>query len=76
MHYDTVATIIALVPTRREVEVQIDSAWTYGQHSMREPSKYKVRVPWYKLQEGFFKVGDKIKIKVIEQDQFAYYLPG
>lgn len=63
MHYDTVAKIIALVPTRREVEVRTTSG-----------AIYIVRVPWHKLQDGFFKVGDDIKVKVVEQDQFAYYV--
>jgi len=63
MHYDTIAKIISLSPTKREVEVRTNSGATY-----------KVRVPWYKLQDGFFKIGDDIKVKVVEQDQFAYYV--
>ena len=63
MHYDTIAKIVSLMETSREVEVRTNSG-----------ALYKVRVPHWKLQDGFFKVGDDIKVKVVEQDQFAYYV--
>jgi len=56
------ATVCEIIPERREVEAVCPDGYTY-----------KVRVPWYKIQDGFFKRGDSIPLKVVEQDQFALY---
>jgi hypothetical protein len=55
------ATVVEILPAKREVEVTA------------EGHTYKVRVPHWKLQDGFFNIGDSIPIKVVEQDQFALY---
>ena len=57
--------ITAIIPESREVEAKVASGFTF--------SIYKVRVPNWKIQDGFFKIGDKIPLKVIEQDKFALY---
>ncbi len=55
------AIIKQILPERREVEV------------LYQGSEYKVRVPHWKIADGFFQIGDAIPIKVVEQDQFALY---
>ena len=61
-----------------ETTGQITNLTTFRERDIEvlgtDGQKYLVRVPFWQLQEGKFQVGDTIKIRIVDSDQFAYYL--